>query len=561
MIGALSSIGAKLRKFRSLLSVEHLIPKDMKQANVIETTATVEPPAPANPPPPMAVQRIESGALERANAGENMRLTIEEVHDRLEFVRRVMQREMREGEDYGKIPGTGEKPTLLQPGAQKLLMTFNLSVEVKKETLREFPNFHREYEFILCIKAPNGKTWDGVGTCSTLEKKYRYRKGERVCPRCGKPAIIKGKQEFGGGWICFDKKGGCKAKFPDNAPEIVNQSVEDTEYENPADYWNTVRKMSYKRALVHGAITATNTSELWTQDVEEAEVGAGSPPAKPKSARTATQARQEKAAATPPAAAPATTTAKNPELYPTEAGRAKMIEALAKSGLDQIATEFFGKFRGGLKKGETLDKLPLQFVPITNRQMWELNKAVQEFADGKFIREPYPQNKLKPEEKQPELPAKPAEPPKQEPAKQPAKKPEPEKGALPEYDLPTAAWRSAVPPYGDKIALGQMPQKKIFGWWANFKPEPTFEKNGNTIQKKSETIAKEEAFRAALDQAGMHYKFTHPDEEPTESEAQEAAAEAEAEAEAENHVASEEAHSAMLEQGIERPPVEDDVPF
>jgi hypothetical protein len=34
-----------------------------------------------------------------------------------------------------------------------------------------------------------------------------------VCPKCGAAAIIKGKAEYGGGWVCFKKKGGCGAKF------------------------------------------------------------------------------------------------------------------------------------------------------------------------------------------------------------------------------------------------------------------------------------------------------------------------------------------------------------
>jgi hypothetical protein len=36
-----------------------------------------------------------------------------------------------------------------------------------------------------------------------------------VCPTCGKPSMIKGKAEYGGGWLCFKKKGGCGAKFTD----------------------------------------------------------------------------------------------------------------------------------------------------------------------------------------------------------------------------------------------------------------------------------------------------------------------------------------------------------
>jgi len=42
------------------------------------------------------------------------------------------------------------------------------------------------------------------------------------CPVCKKTgAIIKGKEEFGGGWLCFGKKGGCGSKFTDAEMEQI----------------------------------------------------------------------------------------------------------------------------------------------------------------------------------------------------------------------------------------------------------------------------------------------------------------------------------------------------
>lgn len=200
-------------------------------------------------------------------------LTIEELHEQLDFIRQVMAREMKDGEDYGKIPGCGDKPGLFQPGAQKLCMTFQLTDHVKSEEVKDLPHpsiwGHREYKFTLSVRSKTGREWDGVGTCTTLESKYRYRGGARKCPECGREAIIKGRAEYGGGWLCFQKKGGCGAKWPDGAAEIENQSVERVEHDNPADYWNTVQKMAFKRALVHATINATNTSMLWSQDLED----------------------------------------------------------------------------------------------------------------------------------------------------------------------------------------------------------------------------------------------------------------------------------------------------
>jgi len=495
----------------------------MKQANVIEATSTVveEPPAAQNGGQQgMAIQRYENaGAVGKA-------MTVEELHDRLEFVRTVMRKEMQEGQDYGKIPGAGEKPTLLQPGAQKLLMVFNLTAEVKKEVLREFPGMpmHREYEFTITVRAPNGKEWDGVGTCSTLESKYRWRKAERKCPKCGQNAIIMGKAEYGGGFVCWKKKGGCDAKFSGDDEAITSQSSERTENEDPADQWNTVRKMAFKRGLVHGAINATNTSELWTQDLEEmglGDSGSSKPASKPKSAGTAAARRQAPAQQqAPPAAAPAA--AKAP-LYPSEAGRTKMIAALKSGKIEANALEYFRKIDGCLLPTETLEQLPLQYVPASTRQMFLLNKAIVAFSNGDPLTVAFPPNPIKPEEpkpapkkedkKQPELPAAKAP----EPAK-PAEKPiEVPRDENPDPNAPDAPWRSFPIPFGPHagIMLANVDKKVLFGFWANWQPSPTWtDRQGNERQTKPENLARDKKFRAMLDESGKHYGFTNPENEP-----------------------------------------------
>lgn len=220
------------------------------------------PPIDVEATPSQALAKVESGAVGKA-------LTVDELHTQIQFIREVMRKEMKEGTDYGKIPGTGEKPTLLQPGADKLMLTFQLEVSVKKEVLREYPGMHREYEFTITITARNGRQWDGIGTCSTMEEKYRFRKMSRRCPACGKNTIIQGKAQFGGGWLCWAKKGGCGAKFDESEPKITSQPAGKVEHDNPADHWGTVRKMAFKRAKVSGVLNATNASELWTQDLED----------------------------------------------------------------------------------------------------------------------------------------------------------------------------------------------------------------------------------------------------------------------------------------------------
>jgi hypothetical protein len=54
--------------------------------------------------------------------------------------------------------------------------------------------------------------------------------------------IIKGKEEYGGGWICYNKKGGCGQKFADDDDAIIGQIVGRIENDDPADQYNTVLK-------------------------------------------------------------------------------------------------------------------------------------------------------------------------------------------------------------------------------------------------------------------------------------------------------------------------------
>lgn len=105
-----------------------------------------------------------------------------------------------------------------------------------------------------------------------MESKWRFRKAEQKCPSCGKETIIKGKKDYGGGWLCYGKKGGCGAKFKDGDPAIENQNMGRVEHDNPADYYNTCLKMAKKRALVDAILTATAASDIFTQDVEDMDI-------------------------------------------------------------------------------------------------------------------------------------------------------------------------------------------------------------------------------------------------------------------------------------------------
>ena len=203
-------------------------------------------------------------------AGVPMAFTAQEIRAQKNLIQEVMRDCMKAGEHFGKIPGCGDKPALLKAGAETLSFTFRLAPTfeiVKSET----GNGHREYQITCIIKnAMNGMTLgSGVGSCSTMESKYRWRNANRKCPECGKEAIIKGKADFGGGWICFGKKGGCGAKWKDGDAVIEGQEIGRVENQDIADQYNTVLKMAKKRAHVDAILTVTAASDIFTQDIEE----------------------------------------------------------------------------------------------------------------------------------------------------------------------------------------------------------------------------------------------------------------------------------------------------
>ena len=183
---------------------------------------------------------------------------------------------MVEGEDYGLIPGT-QKKTLYKPGADKLCELYGLTDSYRIiDRLVDFDRGLFDYE-IECTLSRDGPVATGLGSCSSFEGKYRWRDSKYKCPSCSKETIIKGKEDFGGGWLCFKKKGGCGAKFEDGDQTIEGQIIGPVENEDIATLKNTILKMAKKRAKVDATLAATRSSGVFTQDVGDPEEGKGAP--------------------------------------------------------------------------------------------------------------------------------------------------------------------------------------------------------------------------------------------------------------------------------------------
>lgn len=214
---------------------------------------------PADPPAAQPVD-IVAGAL-----------TVSQLESRLDLVQEAMKRVMKVDEDFGIIPGT-PKPTLLQPGAQKLTTLFQLDPQYEITTEYDGQHYTVTSRCILYDIQTGRRVGSGMGLCTTKETRYAFRNAKRTCPTCHKETIIKGKAEYGGGWLCWKKDGrsdGCGAKFKDDDQSISSQEAGKVANENPADQYNTAVKMGNKRSLIAAVLVVTAASAIFTQDLED----------------------------------------------------------------------------------------------------------------------------------------------------------------------------------------------------------------------------------------------------------------------------------------------------
>jgi len=180
---------------------------------------------------------------------------------------------LRKDEDYGVIPGTRGKSTLLKPGATNIISAYNCHSE-PQDPPHEILDLEKGFIFYrVHVDVVHNETGlvraRGFGSCSSYEEKYRYRQLDRLCPSCKKPAIIKGKEEFGGGWLCYRKRDGCGAKFEDGDLTIEDQPVGRVVNEDPMEQANTILKMAVKRAEVDAALRLPGVARFFTQDIED----------------------------------------------------------------------------------------------------------------------------------------------------------------------------------------------------------------------------------------------------------------------------------------------------
>lgn len=157
----------------------------------------------------------KDGRIAEPYQENGMAFSMEKVRQRLSVLQEFIAEIMVESVDYGYLPNT-DKKCLFKSGAEKLCDAFGLSKRIEiVSRIEDFDKgvFHYEVKAIVIDKKTGVIEAEGVGSCNSMEKKYRTQDAFNLA--------------------------------------------------------NTILKMAKKRAFVDAVLSATRSSDIFTQDVED----------------------------------------------------------------------------------------------------------------------------------------------------------------------------------------------------------------------------------------------------------------------------------------------------
>jgi hypothetical protein len=207
-------------------------------------------------------------------------ISVDQLTSRVKKIRRARAEVMEEDVHFGTIPGTGDKPTLLKPGAETLCNLFQLAPDPDVEIVN-MEGDHREYIVRGGLRhIPTGnQVGSGVGSCSTKESKYRYRYIEDATDVQVPNEFWRSADEMKDRDFSLLRDELQKEDVPISSDAEASVTKEQGQWlitierkgENPdlADVYNTCLKMAKKRWLVDVTLTATGASEAFTQDLDD----------------------------------------------------------------------------------------------------------------------------------------------------------------------------------------------------------------------------------------------------------------------------------------------------
>lgn len=204
----------------------------------------------------MAVELVErtngnTTEVATATSASEMKIRLQEMKLKISLVQSFFRDVMVEGEDYGLIPGT-EKPTLLKAGAEKLCEFYGYSIHVqteREEKDRETGYYDCAVKVTLISRRTGEVIAEGVGEANTMEARYRWR------------------------WVWPSEVPAGLDKTTLKTRQVKTKNGTAIQYrienDDPWSLWNTVRKMAKKRALIDAVLSATRSSGIFTQDLED----------------------------------------------------------------------------------------------------------------------------------------------------------------------------------------------------------------------------------------------------------------------------------------------------
>lgn len=168
------------------------------------------------------------------------------------LVKKLRQDVLKEGEDYGTVPGT-DKATLLLPGIEKVTRGMELVPEfIERHVVRDYKEGLFVYEFECRLKfagtdtiCPGGV---GLGSCNSMESSFRWR----WVPESRLPA--------GMDTSTLEKRNGTISEL-----QFAVEKKETTgKYGKPAEYWNKFQDAIDAGTAKVGKRTVSSGKEMAT---------------------------------------------------------------------------------------------------------------------------------------------------------------------------------------------------------------------------------------------------------------------------------------------------------
>lgn len=197
--------------------------------------------------------RDEAAGLPQATTAGELEVRLGDLKQQRDVLRRFFGDVMVKDQDYGVIPGT-QKPTLLKPGAEALAEFYGYAPIIRdiRETIDEATGFYRCVVILALVSKRNGVTVaEGLGEANTKEGRYRSRwLTESKLPEGVDPRALKSEER--------------PSRYGDGVYTVYL-----VENDDPYTLWNTILKMAKKRALIDATLSATRSSGLFSQDLDD----------------------------------------------------------------------------------------------------------------------------------------------------------------------------------------------------------------------------------------------------------------------------------------------------